>query len=101
METVTLLMNLSISEHLNNNEILFIYCLIPRVCIIFFLILGMSSTSEDSQSEKPVFQVTPSPLPENLSPDVLNLVEQIKQTASVTENTRKTFCKDINNCLIK
>ncbi|XP_054263974.1 ubinuclein-2-like isoform X2 [Macrosteles quadrilineatus] len=60
---------------------------------------GSSSASEDSQDGKP--SASPPPLPENLLPEITTLVEQIKQTASTTDNTRKTFHPDINTCLIR
>lgn len=59
------------------------------------------TTSEDSQDGKSSSQNLPPPLPENLSPDLISLIENIRRLAAVTDNTRKTFCTDINACLVK
>jgi len=61
----------------------------------------LSTVSEDSQEGRAPEDNSPPPLPDCLSPEVVALVNLIKQTAGVTDNSRKTFCPEINNSLIK
>uniref|UniRef100_A0A1B6LLU5 Ubinuclein middle domain-containing protein n=1 Tax=Graphocephala atropunctata TaxID=36148 RepID=A0A1B6LLU5_9HEMI len=62
---------------------------------------GSTSTTENSQEGKQGSQNVPPPLPENLTSELMSLLEQIRHIAAVTDNTRNTFCSDINNALVK